>query len=92
MGLKLDVDQKPGPIDLTNPKTQKAVDALYDTLTKKSLLKKLAAKLEKPEDGHYEEAVEKLTASIVITEAELQTLAKSRGDAIQKLTGCWHCG
>ncbi|WP_020167152.1 MULTISPECIES: DUF748 domain-containing protein [Methylotenera] len=84
MGLKLDDGQKPGPIDLTNPKTQKAVDALYDTLTKKSLLKKLAAKLEKPEEGHYEEALEKLTASIVITESELQALAKSRGDAIQK--------
>lgn len=84
MGLKLDADQKPGPIDLTNPKTQKAVDALYDTLTKKSLLKKLAAKLEKPEAGHYEAALEKLTTSIVISEPELQALAKARGEAIQK--------
>jgi len=84
MGLKLDDGQKPGPIDLTNPKTQKAVDALHDTLTKKSLLKKLAAKLEKPEAGHYEAALEKLTTSIVISEPELKALAKLRGEVIQK--------
>lgn len=84
MGIKLTDGQQPGPIDLSNQKTQKAIDALYDTLTKKSLLKKLASKLEKPKEGHYEETLEKLTTSIEITEPDLQALAKSRGEAIQR--------
>jgi len=84
MGLVLAEGQAAGPIDLNNAKVQKAVDNLYDTLTKKSLLKKLASKLEKPKEGHYEEAVQKLTASIQVTDADLQALAKSRGEAIQK--------
>ena len=84
MGIKLNDGQQPGPIDLTNPKTQKAIDNLYDRLTKKGLLKILASKLEKPKSGHFEEAQEKLTTSIVITEANLQALANARGETIQK--------
>jgi hypothetical protein len=84
LDIKLEEGQQAGPIDLGNPKTQKAIDDLHDTLTKKGLLKKLASKFEKPEAGHYEKAQEKLTASIEITDADLQALAKSRGAAIQK--------
>jgi Domain of Unknown Function (DUF748) len=84
MGIKLAEGQQAGPIDLTNPKTQKVLDDMYDTLTQKGLLKKLTAKFENPPAGHYEEAQEKLTASIAVSDADLQTLAKSRGEAIQK--------
>ena len=84
MGIKLTEGQAPGPIDLTNPKVQKAVDSLFDDLTKKGLLKRLASKFEKPKPGHFEEAQEKLTASIEVTEADLQKLAQARGEAIQK--------
>lgn len=84
MGIKLAEGQAPGPIDLTNPKVQKAVDSLFDDLTKKGLLKRLASKLEKPKAGHFEEAQEKLTVSIEVTEADLQKLAQARGEAIQK--------
>jgi hypothetical protein len=84
MGIKLADGQQPGPVDLSNQKTQKAIDALYDTLTKKSFLKKLASKLEKPKEGHYAEALETLTTSIEVTEPNLQALAKSRGEAIQQ--------
>ncbi len=84
MGIKLAEGQQPGPIDLTNPKVQKAIDTLYDDLTQKGLLKRLASKLEKPKPGHFEEAQEKLTVSIEIKEADLQALAKARGEAIQK--------
>lgn len=84
MGTKLAEGQAPGPIDLTNPKVQKAVDSLFDDLTKKGLLKRLASKLEKPKEGHFEEAQEKLTVSIEVTEADLQKLAQARGEAIQK--------
>ena len=84
IGLKLAEGQEAGPIDLTNPKVQKAIDALHDTLTKKGMLKKLAAKFEKPKAGHFEEAQEKLTVSIEVKDADLQALAKARGEAIQK--------
>jgi uncharacterized protein involved in outer membrane biogenesis len=84
LDIKLAEGQQAGPIDLSNPKTQKAIDNLHDTLTKKGLLKKLASKFNKPEAGYYEKAQEKLTASIEVTEADLQTLAKSRGESVQK--------
>lgn len=84
MGIKLEAGQQPGPIDLQNKQAQSAIDDLYNTLTKKSLLKKLADKLEKPKAGHYEEALEKLTTSIVISEPDLQALAKARAEAIQQ--------
>lgn len=84
MGLKLSDGQQAGPIDLSNPKVLKAIDTLYDTLTQKGLLKRLASKLEKPKAGHFEEAQEKLTTSIVVKEVDLQALATARGEAIQK--------
>jgi len=84
MGLELEAGQQAGPIDLSNPKTQKAIDALHDTLTKKGLLKKLVSKFEKPKEGHYEQAMEKLTVSIEVTEPDLQALARSRGEAVFK--------
>ncbi|MGB4812233.1 MAG: DUF748 domain-containing protein [Methylophilaceae bacterium] len=84
MGLKLTEGQQAGPIDLNNPKVQKAIDTLYDNLTKKGLFKRLVSKLEKPKAGHFEEAQEKLTTSIEVKDADLQALAKARGVAIQK--------
>lgn len=83
MGITLEPGQKAGPIDLTNPKVQKAIDALHDDLTKKGLLKRLASKFDKPEAGHYEAAQEKLTLSIEVKESDLQALAQARGEAIQ---------
>jgi len=84
MGVELATGQAPGPIDLTNPKAQKAVDALHDTLTKKGLLKKLASRFEDKPAGHYEAALEKLISSYEIKEADLQALAVARGHAIQQ--------
>lgn len=82
LGIALAPGQKAGPIDLTNPKVQKAIDTLHDDLTKKGLLKRLASKFEKPEAGHYEAAQEKLTLSIEVKESDLQALAQARGEAI----------
>lgn len=84
MGLKLTDGQQPGPIDISNPKTQKVIDDFYDTLTHKSLLKKLTSKLEKPKESHYQEALEKLTVATEISDSDLQSLAKSRGEMIHK--------
>jgi hypothetical protein len=83
MGVALEPGQKAGPIDLTNPKVQKAIDALHDELTKKGLLKRLASKFDKPEAGHYEAAQEKLTLSIEVKESDLLALAQARGEAIK---------
>ncbi|HOY70906.1 MAG TPA: DUF748 domain-containing protein [Methylotenera sp.] len=84
MDIKFEAGQQAGPIDLSNPNVQKAIDALHDDLTKKGLLKRLASKLEKTKAGHFEEAQEKLTASIEVKEADLQALAKARAETIQK--------
>jgi hypothetical protein len=85
MGVKLEAGQKAGPIDLTNPKVQKAIDSLHDDLTNKGLLKRLKDKFETPEAGHYEEAQEKLTQSIEVKESDLIKLAQARGEAIREV-------
>jgi hypothetical protein len=84
MGVALAPDQAPGPINLSNPKAQKAVQSLHEDLTKKSLLKKLAGKFNKPPAGYYEEALENLITSLAVSESDLQSLALSRGKAIQQ--------
>jgi hypothetical protein len=85
MGIRLEAGQSAGPIDLNNPKVQSALKALHDRLTNKGLLKRLAAKLEKIPEGFYTQAQEALTTSIQVSETDLQNLAKSRADSIQKV-------
>jgi hypothetical protein len=84
MGVRLAADQAAGPIDLNNPKVQAAIQALHDKLTNKGLLKRLAAKLEKAPADFYAQAQQALTASIQVTEAELQALAQARAESIQQ--------
>jgi hypothetical protein len=84
MGVETPPHLAPGPIDLTNPKAQKAIDTLHDTLTKKSLVKRLADKFEKKPAGYYETALETLITNHEVKEAELQALASARGKAIQR--------
>jgi len=84
-GVRLEAGQAPGPIDLNNPKVQSAIQTLHDRLTNKGLLKRLAAKLEKAPEGFYLQAQEALTTSIQVTDADLQTLAKARAAAVQKV-------
>lgn len=83
MGITTEAGQQPGPIDLTNPKVQKAIDSLHDDLTNKGLLKRLKEKFKTPEAGHYEAAQEKLTQSIEVKESDLTQLAEQRGEAIR---------
>jgi hypothetical protein len=85
MGVRLAADQAAGPIDLNNPKVQAAIQAMHDRLTNKGLLKRLAAKLEKAPADFYVQAQQALTASIQVTEAELQALAQARAESIQKV-------
>ncbi len=84
MDIELTEGQLPGPVDLANENTQKAVTALHDDLTKKGLFKKLVSKFEEPEEGYFEKAQEALIASVEVSDADLQVLAKARGEAIQK--------
>ena len=85
MDVELAEGQFPGPVDLANENTQKAVRSLHDDLTKKGIFKKLVSKFKKPEDGYYEKAQKSLIASVEVTGDDLQALAKSRGEAIQKI-------
>jgi hypothetical protein len=84
MGIELEEGQRPGPVDLGNEKAQSAIDALYNELTNKGFFKRMVAKFEEPEDGHYEKAQKALIESIEVTDADLQNLAKARGKAIQE--------
>ncbi len=84
MDIELTEGQSPGPVDLANEKTQKAVGSLHDDLTKKGIFKKLVSKFEAPEEGHYEKAQESLIANVEVTDDDLRALATSRGEAIQK--------
>lgn len=87
MGLKLEPGKAPGPVDLTNPRAQKAVEALYDArFSKKGGLKAIKKEFDKPKEGTraiHAEMLERLTLQIPVTESELQRLAQERGVAIK---------
>ena len=83
MGVVLKEGQRAGPVDLTNEKTQEAIDTLYDKLTKKGFLKRMVSKFEEPEDGHYEKAQVSLLDNIEVTDNDLKNLAEARGKAIE---------
>lgn len=83
IGVQLEPGQKPGPVDLANEEVQDAVDALYNKLMNKGLLKSLVSKLQKPEEGHYEKAQASLIEGIEVTEADLKALALARAEAIK---------
>ncbi len=87
MGLKLAAGELPGPVDLTNPKAQKAVLTLAKARLKPELFKQIKGEYEKPKtDGSSLDSalLEQLTLQIPVTDAELQRLAQQRGNAIKQ--------
>ncbi len=88
MGLKIEPDKEPGPVDTTNPKAQKALETLYDArFEKQGGLKALKAAYEKPKPDAkpiHAEMLERLTVHIPVTEGELQRLAGERGEAVKR--------
>ena len=87
IGLKLAADEAPGPVDLTNPKAQKAILALAKARLKPDLFKQIKADYDKPKtDGSTLSSalLEQLTLQIPVTDAELQRLAQQRGEAIKQ--------
>ena len=90
MGMKLQADEQPGPIDINNPKAQTAIEVLLKdrqgagrgskALTK---LKGLFSKA-KPEDSpKYANMLEQLTATAEVTDADLTALANARASAFK---------
>jgi hypothetical protein len=88
MGLKVEPDKEPGPVDTTNPAAQKALEVLFDKrFDKQGGLKPLKAEYEKPKPGAraiHAEMLERLTLQIPVTEGELQRLAQQRGAAVKQ--------
>lgn len=90
MDIKLQEGEQPGPIDLTNPKAQSAVDRLLDSrITGKSSLKAVDAvkdyfRKAKPEDlPIYSEKLDQLRATVSVSEQELLQLAQLRATRVQ---------
>jgi hypothetical protein len=88
MGLKIEPDKEPGPVDTTNPAAQKALETLYGKrFDKQGGLKALKAEFEKPKPDArtlHAEMLERLTLQIPVTEGELQRLAQQRGAAVKQ--------
>lgn len=87
IGIKLAADQQAGPIDLSNEKTQTAIEDLSNQRIPKEELKQMKKDNEKYKDNAntwHQELLEKLTRLIPVAEPELQKLAQSRAGAIQK--------
>ena len=85
MGIRLQADEQPGPVDLTNPKAQSAVERLLKSRTGGggSLRAVDAVKdyfrKSRPEDlPVYTEKLEQLRATVAVSDEELRQLAQSR--------------
>ncbi len=88
MQLRMDAGQEPGPVDVMNPRAQKALEDLYDErFAKQGGMKALRAEYEKAGKGPrppHAEMLERLTAQIPVTEAELNRLAQARGESVKQ--------
>ena len=89
MGLQIVPDQEPGPVDAASPRAQQALEALYDArFEKQGGVKAIKAEFEKAKEAMkktlHAEMLERLTLHIPVTEAELQRLAKARGEAVKQ--------
>ncbi|HEY9100165.1 MAG TPA: DUF748 domain-containing protein [Thiobacillus sp.] len=89
MGITVEVDQEPGPVDVANPRAQQALEALYgERFEKQGGVKAIRAEFEKNKDAGkktlHADMLERLTVQIPVTEAELKRLAQARGEAIRQ--------
>jgi len=88
MQLRMDAGQEPGPVDVMNPRAQKALEDLYDErFDKQGGMKALRAEYAKAGKGPrppHAEILERLTAQIPVTEAELNRLAQARGESVKR--------
>lgn len=91
MGLKLLPGEKPGPIDLNNPKAQAAILKLAKERSPEAKNRKMLDKLKdyfntsKPTDqAAYETMLQQLQLWVTVTDNELITLADARATAMQQ--------
>lgn len=91
MGLKLLPKEKPGPIDLNNPKAQAAILKLAKERSPEAKNRKMLDKLKdyfntsKPTDqAAYETMLQQLQLWVTVTDNELMTLADARATAMQQ--------
>ncbi|OJW86973.1 DUF748 domain-containing protein [Thiobacillus sp. 65-1402] len=88
MGLKIDPGNEPGPVDTTNPRAQKALEALYgERFGKQGGVRAIKAEYAKAKEAGpslHAAMLERLTLQIPVTEAELQRLAQARGEAVKQ--------
>lgn len=88
--LKVDNGEQAGPLDLTNSKTQRAVEELYaervQGANQKKLVERLTDVFTKPKqpEPSPEERVQQLKASVQVTEPELVALAQARADRVRQ--------
>ncbi|HYG13833.1 MAG TPA: DUF748 domain-containing protein, partial [Methylophilaceae bacterium] len=90
LGLQLEANETPGPVDINNPKVQTAVENLLkDRRGEKRDLAVLDSlkdyfRKSKPEDlPKYTAMLEQLEATVDVTEAELTALAKARAASLR---------
>ena len=92
MGLPVEADQEPGPVDVANPDAQQALEKLYgERFEKQGGLKAIKAEFEKTKEAKatqpkplHAELLKRLTEQIPVSESELQRLAKSRGEVVKQ--------
>ena len=90
LGLQLEANETPGPVDINNPKVQTAVENLLkDRRGEKRDLAVLDSlkdyfRKSKPEDlPKYTAMLEQLEATVDVTEAELTALAQARAASLR---------
>jgi hypothetical protein len=86
LGIALKPDEAPGPVDGTNPKTRKVLDALYQQrFAGQGGIKALQAGFDKAKTPPAEQAaqiIEKLVQAIPVSPGELERLARSRAQNV----------
>lgn len=89
MGLQLKPGENPGPVDLNNPKAQSAVQKLAKERSEEGKNRKLVDKLKdyfdtsKPDQAALQAMLQQLRDGVSISDAQLKSLAETRGAAIQ---------
>jgi hypothetical protein len=84
MGVKLAPGEDPGPIDVTRPEAQRALEALYAERSPGALLKPRALAAAAESEAWYAQLLDKVIAAQPLPEDALAQLQRERGMAVQK--------
>jgi hypothetical protein len=84
MDVKLAPGEDPGPIDVTRPEAQRALEALYAERSPGALLKPRALAAAAESEAWYAQLLDKVIAAQPLPEDALAQLQRERGMAVQK--------